>query len=91
MDSLGIVSDFIELIGLVHAFTGGLSGSSPDQLFNFNKKGGDIMPKVEVKKVQEHYELYVNQTFMCSCDTNELNSSITEVYQLYYESITKTR
>lgn len=49
------------------------------------------MPNVEVKKVQEHYELYVNQTFMCSCDTNELNSSIAEAYQLYYESITKTR
>ena len=49
------------------------------------------MPKVEIKKVQEHYELYVNQTFMCSCDTNELNSSIAEAYQLYYESIIKTR
>lgn len=47
------------------------------------------MPKVEIKKVQEHYELYVNQTFMCSCDTNELNSSIAEAYQLYYESIIK--
>ena len=48
------------------------------------------MPKVEIKKVQEHYELYVNQTFMCSCDANELNSSIAEAYQLYYESIIKT-
>lgn len=48
------------------------------------------MPKVEIKKVQEHYELYVNQTFMCSCDINELNSSIAEAYQLYYESIIKT-
>lgn len=77
------------MIGLVHAFTGGLSGSSPDQLL-LNKKGVDTMPKVEIKKVQEHYELYVNQTFMCSCDTNELNSSIAEAYQLYYESIIKT-
>lgn len=76
------------MIGLVHAFTGGLSGSSPDQLL-LNKKGVDTMPKVEIKKVQEHYELYVNQTFMCSCDTNELNSSIAEAYQLYYESIIK--
>lgn len=63
--------------------------SSPDQLL-LNKKGVDAMPKVEIKKVQEHYELYVNQTFMCSCDTNELNSSIAEAYQLYYESIIKT-
>lgn len=70
-------------------FTGGLSGSSPDQLL-LNEKGVDTMPKVEIKKVQEHYELYVNQTFMCSCDTNELNSSIAEAYQLYYESIIKT-
>lgn len=76
------------MIGLVHAFTGGLSGSSPDQLL-LNEKGVDTMPKVEIKKVQEHYELYVNQTFMCSCDTNELNSSIAEAYQLYYESIIK--
>lgn len=74
---------------IVHALTGGLSGSSPDQLL-LNKKGVDTMPKVEIKKVQEHYELYVNQTFMCSCDTNELNSSIAEAYQLYYESIIKT-
>lgn len=74
---------------IVHAFTGGLSGSSPDQLL-LNEKGVDTMPKVEIKKVQEHYELYVNQTFMCSCDTNELNSSIAEAYQLYYESIIKT-
>ncbi len=74
---------------IVHALTGGLSGSSPDQLL-LNKKGVDAMPKVEIKKVQEHYELYVNQTFMCSCDTNELNSSIAEAYQLYYESIIKT-
>lgn len=66
-----------------------LSGSSPDQSL-LNTKGVDTMPKVEIKKVQEHYELYVNQTFMCSCDTNELNSSIAEAYQLYYESITKT-
>lgn len=70
-------------------FTGRLSGSSPDQLL-LNEKGVDTMPKVEIKKVQEHYELYVNQTFMCSCDTNELNSSIAEAYQLYYESIIKT-
>ena len=70
-------------------FTGGLSGSSPDQLL-LNKEEVDTMPKVEIKKVQEHYELYVNQTFMCSCDTNELNSSIAEAYQLYYESIIKT-
>ena len=74
---------------IVHALTGGLSGLSPDQLL-LNKKGVDTMPKVEIKKVQEHYELYVNQTFMCSCDTNELNSSIAEAYQLYYESIIKT-
>ena len=70
-------------------FTGGLSGSSPDQLL-LNKEEVDTMPKVEIKKVQEHYELYVNHTFMCSCDTNELNSSIAEAYQLYYESIIKT-
>ncbi len=70
-------------------FTGGLSGSSPDQLL-LNKEEVDTMPKVEIKKVQEHYELYVNQTFMCSCDINELNSSIAEAYQLYYESIIKT-
>lgn len=74
---------------IVHALTGRLSGSNPDQLL-LNKKGVDTMPKVEIKKVQEHYELYVNQTFMCSCDTNELNSSIAEAYQLYYESIIKT-
>lgn len=74
---------------IIHAFTGGLSGSSPDQLL-LNEKGVDAMPKVEIKKVQEHYELYVNQTFMCSCDANELNSSIAEAYQLYYESIIKT-
>lgn len=77
------------MIGLVYAFTGGLSGSNPDQLL-LNEKGVDTMPKVEIKKVQEHYELYVNQTFMCSCDANELNSSIAEAYQLYYESIIKT-
>ena len=64
---------------IVHALTGGLSGSSPNQLL-LNKKGVDTMPKVEVKKVQEHYEVYVDGIFKCSCDCNEIRQTIVDTY-----------
>lgn len=35
--------------------------------------------KLEIKKVMEHYEIYVNDEFYCSCDINELNETISEV------------
>lgn len=38
------------------------------------------MPKVEVKKVQEHYEVYVDGIFKCSCDCNEIRQTIVDTY-----------
>jgi hypothetical protein len=34
---------------------------------------------VKVKKVNEHYEIYVDSKFICSCDTNELTETLKEI------------
>ena len=34
---------------------------------------------IEVKKVKEHYEIYVNGKFNCSCDINELTEALKEI------------
>lgn len=33
----------------------------------------------EVRKVKEHYEIYLGGTFVCSCDTNELRETLNEI------------
>jgi hypothetical protein len=38
---------------------------------------------LDVRKVKEHYEIYLNGRFVCSCDTNELNQTLEEVYKEY--------
>ena len=35
--------------------------------------------KIDVKKVMEHYEIYVNGAFRCSCDVAELTETIKEI------------
>lgn len=35
--------------------------------------------QVEVKKVMDHYEVYVNSEFYTSCDTGELTEVLTEI------------
>ncbi len=32
-----------------------------------------------VRRVKEHYEIYVNGTFVCSCDVNELDETLEEM------------
>lgn len=34
---------------------------------------------IEIKKVREHYEIYVNGEFKCSCDINELSETISDL------------
>lgn len=34
---------------------------------------------MEVREVKEHYEIYVNGEFVCSCDTNELRETLDEL------------
>lgn len=35
--------------------------------------------EIDVKKVLEHYEIYLNGVFYCSCDVGELNSVFNEI------------
>ena len=35
--------------------------------------------EIEVKRVMEHYEIYVNGKFNVSCDVNELTETLKEV------------
>lgn len=34
---------------------------------------------IEIKKIKEHYEIYVNGKFTCSCDINELTETLEEI------------
>jgi hypothetical protein len=34
---------------------------------------------IEVKKVNGHYEIYINGKFNCSCDCNELTETLNEI------------
>ena len=34
---------------------------------------------IVAKRVYNHYELYVDEEFCCSCDVEELNSTISEI------------
>ena len=36
-------------------------------------------PDYEVRKVKEHYEIYLNGRFVCSCDLNELKETLSEL------------
>lgn len=37
---------------------------------------------IDIKVVDEHYEVYVKGKFYCSCDKNELSEIIYEIEQL---------
>lgn len=37
------------------------------------------MPAVSVHKKQEHYEVWIDNQFMCSCDSSELREAIAEI------------
>ena len=41
---------------------------------NYFQRGGETMVTVDVIRVREHYELFFQGHFLCSCDTNELKS-----------------
>lgn len=41
------------------------------------------MSKIEVKLIDEHYEIFVNGKFEISCDENELNETIKEIEDEY--------
>ena len=34
---------------------------------------------MEIRKVKEHYEIYVRGKFVCSCDLNELDETLAEL------------
>lgn len=34
---------------------------------------------LEVCKVKEHYEVYLDGRFVCSCDSNELSETLKEI------------
>ena len=34
---------------------------------------------LDVRKVKEHYEIYVQGKFVCSCDLNELEETLAEL------------
>ena len=34
---------------------------------------------MEIRKVKEHYEIYVQGKFVCSCDLNELEETLDEL------------
>lgn len=46
-------------------------------LYKYIRKAGEIMP--EVRKVKEHYEIYVDGSFVCSCDIGELSTTLEEL------------
>ena len=37
---------------------------------------------IDIKVVDEHYEIYVKGEFYCSCDKGELSKTISEIEQL---------
>ena len=37
------------------------------------------MSELDVREVKEHYEIYLNGKFVCSCDTNELRETLDEL------------
>lgn len=37
------------------------------------------MPEPEVRKVKEHYEIYLDDKFVCSCDVGELSKTLEEL------------
>lgn len=39
--------------------------------------------KPEVQKIKEHYEIYLDGNFVCSCDTNELRETLADIYSKY--------
>ena len=39
----------------------------------------DVEFLFKVKKVREHYEIYLNGNFKCSCDTGEIGSEIKRI------------
>lgn len=41
------------------------------------------MPEIRAINVKEHYEIHVNGTFECSCDTGELSETLAEVREKY--------
>lgn len=41
------------------------------------------MKVLDVKKVMEHYELFLDGKFYCSCDINEVDDEITKVKKMY--------
>lgn len=38
---------------------------------------------LDVKKVREHYELFLNKKFYCSCDINELDDELKNIKKMY--------
>lgn len=38
---------------------------------------------LSVKKVMEHYELFLDNEFYCSCDINEVDDEIKKVKKIY--------
>ena len=34
---------------------------------------------LDIRKVKEHYEIYVGGKFVCSCDLNELEETLDEL------------
>jgi len=34
---------------------------------------------LDIRKVKEHYEIYVQGKFVCSCDLNELEETLDEL------------
>lgn len=36
-----------------------------------------------VKKVKEHYEIFLNNKFYCSCDLNEIKSELKNIKKMY--------
>lgn len=34
---------------------------------------------IEVEKVKEHYEIYVDEEFYCSCDIGELRDTLEQI------------
>ena len=38
---------------------------------------------IDIKSVEDHYEIYVEGKFYCSCDKNELSKTIQEIDENY--------
>ena len=37
------------------------------------------MEKLDIRKVKEHYEIFIDGEFACSCDVGELNETLAEL------------